>query len=47
MAIGTSTYFDAFGEVERVFNNVFVLRFDEEGRCSDFAGVVREAPVGF
>ena len=36
VAIGTSTYFDANGNVDRVYDNVFVLRFDAEGRCSDF-----------
>ena len=36
VAIGTSTYFDANGEVDRVYDNVFVLRFDTGGRCSDF-----------
>jgi hypothetical protein len=36
VAIGTSSYFDADGEVNRVYDNVFVLRFDTEGRFSDF-----------
>ena len=36
VAIGTSTYFKADGEVDRVYDNVFALRFDAEGRCSDF-----------
>ena len=36
VAIGTSTYFDPDGEVARVYDNVFVLRFDTAGRCSDF-----------
>ncbi len=36
VAIGTSTYFGADGEALRVFDNVFALRFDGEGRCSDF-----------
>jgi hypothetical protein len=36
VAIGTSTYFDGHGEVDRVYDNVFVLRFDAVGRCSDF-----------
>jgi ketosteroid isomerase-like protein len=34
VAVGTSTY---IGEgVDRVYDNVFVLRFDGDGRCSDF-----------
>ncbi len=36
VAIGTSTYFTADGEVDKVYDNVFVLRFDADGRCSDF-----------
>ena len=36
VAIGTSTYFGTDGEVDRVYDNVFVLRFDTRGRCSDF-----------
>ena len=36
VAIGASTYFGADGAVDRVYDNVFVLRFEGEGRCSDF-----------
>ncbi len=36
VAIGRSTYFAADGAVDRVYDNVFTLRFDAEGRCSDF-----------
>ena len=36
VAIGTSTYFDAEGHVAREYDNVFVLRFDAQGRCSEF-----------
>ena len=36
VAIGTSTYFNADGDVDRVYDNVFVLRFETGGRCSDF-----------
>ena len=36
VAIGTSTYFGRDGEVARVYDNVFALRFDADGRCSDF-----------
>ena len=35
VAIGTSTYF-ADGVVDKVYDNVFLLRFDADGRCSDF-----------
>ena len=36
VAIGTSTYFKPDGEVDRVYDNVFVLSFETGGRCSDF-----------
>ncbi len=36
VAIGTSTYFGEDGEVDRVYDNIFALRFDAAGRCCDF-----------
>ena len=36
VAIGTSTYFGADGAVDRVYDNIFALRFDAEDRCSEF-----------
>ena len=36
VAIGTTSYFGTDGDVDRVYDNVFALRFDAEGRCSDF-----------
>jgi hypothetical protein len=36
VAVGTSTYVDADGGVDRIYDNVFLLRFDAEGRCSKF-----------
>ena len=36
VAVGTSTYFDERGEIRGVFDNVFTLRFDADGRCSEF-----------
>ena len=36
VAIGTSTYFGTDGEVDRVYDNVFALRFDAEGHCTEF-----------
>ena len=35
VAIGSSTYFGNGGEVDRVYDNVFALRFDGRGRCSE------------
>jgi ketosteroid isomerase-like protein len=36
VAIGASTYLGRNGDVDRVFDNVFVLRFDAAGRCTEF-----------
>lgn len=37
VATGTSTYYDRpGGEVERIYDNCFVMRFDEAGRCREF-----------
>lgn len=36
VAIGTSTYLAPGGGVERVYDNIFALRFDADGRCSEF-----------
>jgi hypothetical protein len=36
VATGVSTYFDADGAVDRVYDNAFVLAFDDEGRCVHF-----------
>ncbi len=35
VAVGVSTYFGADGKPERVYDNVFVMRF-EDGRCAEF-----------
>lgn len=36
VAVGESIYHRPEGSVDRVYDNVFVLRFDEEGRCREF-----------
>jgi hypothetical protein len=37
VAIGTTTYFTApGGPVDTVYDNCFVMRFDDSGRCSEF-----------
>jgi len=37
VAIGTSTYYTApGGPVDATYDNCFLMRFDESGRCSDF-----------
>jgi hypothetical protein len=44
VAIGVSTYFDGVGLPARVFDNVFVLAFDDEGRCGSFTEWYRQRP---
>jgi ketosteroid isomerase-like protein len=37
VAVGSSSYSDSpDGEVARVYDNCFVVRFDDDGRCVDF-----------
>jgi ketosteroid isomerase-like protein len=37
VATGTSTYFEKpGGPVARIYDNCFVMRFDAEGRCTEF-----------
>ena len=36
VAVGSSTYLDANGAVEKVYDNAYVLRFAGDGRCSEF-----------
>jgi ketosteroid isomerase-like protein len=36
VAVGASTYIDAGGSVRAIYDNCFLLRFDGDGRCSEF-----------
>jgi hypothetical protein len=36
VARGTSRYFDTNGSVDREFDNLFLLRFDGDGRCAEY-----------
>lgn len=45
IANGRSTYFEADGRtVSREYDNLFLLRFDEEGRCREFVEWLMEKP---
>jgi ketosteroid isomerase-like protein len=45
VATGSSTYTaEPGGEVERVFHNCFVMRFDRAGRCREFTEWFMELP---
>jgi uncharacterized protein (TIGR02246 family) len=36
VARGTSRYFNTNGSVEREYDNLFLLRFDADGRCAEY-----------
>jgi hypothetical protein len=45
VATGVSTYYDApGGDVDRVFHNCFVMRFDADMRCTEFTEWFIERP---
>ena len=45
VATGSSTYYDKpGGQVEKIFDNCFVMRFDSNGRCSEFTEWFMERP---
>jgi hypothetical protein len=45
VATGVSTYYDApGGDVDRVFHNCFVMRFDANMRCTEFTEWFIEQP---
>jgi ketosteroid isomerase-like protein len=47
VATGTSEYADEpGGPVTQVFENCFVMRFDDAGRCRDFTEYYAKAPTG-
>ncbi len=46
VAVGTSTYTErAGGPVAKVYDNCFVVRFDEDGRCSEFTEWFMQRPL--
>jgi ketosteroid isomerase-like protein len=44
VAVGESRYLREDGSVRTVFHNVFLLRFDADGRCTEFTEYWRERP---
>lgn len=45
VATGTSTYYDEpGGQVTQVFDNCFVVRFDDGGRCREFTEYYSKRP---
>jgi ketosteroid isomerase-like protein len=47
IATGTSTYFaEPGGPVDRIYDNCYVMRFDSEGRCTEFTEWYMKRPSG-
>ena len=44
VAVGTSTYLDASGSVSRVYDNCFIMQFDDDGRCRSFIEYYMKRP---
>ena len=44
VAVGTSRYFATDDAAEAVFHNVFLLRFDDAGQCTEFTDVYMRRP---
>ena len=44
VALGTSRYFATEDATEALYHNVFLLRFDETGRCAEFTDVYMRRP---
>ncbi len=44
VAVGESTYLHDDGSVRTLFYNVWLLRFDADGRCAEFTEYWRERP---
>ena len=47
VAVGRSTYWkdETRSSLESVYDNVFLLRFDDDGRCTDFTELFMKRPV--
>jgi hypothetical protein len=45
VAVGWSRYFATVEHPERLFHNCFLLRFDAEGRCTEFVEFYMQAPA--
>jgi ketosteroid isomerase-like protein len=45
VAVGMSRYFEADGSVKQEYHNVFLLAFDEDGRCREFTELFMLRPT--
>jgi hypothetical protein len=46
VAVGTSSYRNASGVVDRIYDNVYVMRFADDGRCREFTEWYVKRPSG-
>lgn len=44
VARGNSSYFDDSGNVEKIYDNLYVMAFDDDGRCVDFTEWFMQRP---
>lgn len=44
VAIGHSTYFKPDGSVEKIYDNCYLMRFDDDGRCREFTEFYMKRP---
>jgi ketosteroid isomerase-like protein len=44
IAVGHSTYLNADGSVEKIYDNCFVMHFDDDGRCRSFTEFYMQRP---
>jgi ketosteroid isomerase-like protein len=44
VAVGTSSYRGGAGSVDRIYDNCFVMRFADDGRCREFTEWYMERP---
>ena len=45
VAVGVSRYLGGSGEPEREYHNVFLCRFDGDGRCAEFTELYAQRPT--
>jgi len=45
VAVGSSTYTHPDGSIRKIYDNVFLLRFDDEGSCREFVEYFIERQV--
>lgn len=46
VAVGTSSYRNATGVIDRIYDNIYVMRFDDHGRCREFTEWYAKRPSG-